>query len=63
MEVSMRRADMVRKLIAKNDRDITLFQEYLGKLRGKPGVTQVMGDLRRRIAAAKWSNDILQNAA
>ena len=56
------RTVQISDLIHKNDRDIALFREYLGKLVGKPGTGQYVGDLKRRIAMAERSNAILRAA-
>ena len=42
-------------LIAKNNRDIALFREYIAKLYGKPTGRAYIGDLERRIAMAERS--------
>jgi hypothetical protein len=52
----------VQYLIRRNDCDIALFREYIGKLKGKPGTRAYIGNLERRIAAAERSNAILRAA-
>ncbi|MFZ1961896.1 MAG: hypothetical protein WAU78_00235 [Roseiarcus sp.] len=50
----------IQKLIARNNRDIALFREYIEKLTGKPTGRAYIGDLEQRIAAAERSNLILR---
>jgi hypothetical protein len=52
----------VQRLIEKNDRDIALFQKYIATLMRAPGTGPQIGDLKRRIAMAERSNEILRSA-
>lgn len=52
----------IQDLVRKNNRDIALFRGYITKLTGKPGNRKLIGDLKRRIAAAEESNATLRAA-
>ncbi len=50
----------IETLIAKNDRDIALFQSYIVRLALQHGARQAIGNLERRIGMAEKSNAILR---
>jgi hypothetical protein len=52
----------IEDLIRKNNRDIALSRRYIARLTGKPGTRKLIGDLKRRIAAAEKSNAALRAA-
>ena len=52
---------MIQNLIEKNDRDIALFRKYIAALMRSTGTASYIGDLKRRIAMAERSNEILRS--
>lgn len=52
----------IQTLLAKNERDIALFRQFIVRLSGQQGTRQAIGDLKRRISMARQSNAILRAA-
>ena len=50
----------IENLIEKNERDISLFREYIAKLTDHPSARRYIGDLQRRIGDSTRANAILR---